>query len=298
MIKTTVSNAYQLNKFLKEKYGKRLKTDSFAVTEGRVSGSLDSKRFNISFKGDEYLLISTSRNTSEILDELLPTLTEVMGGQKPICSYDVKSNRLKEFLSTIEWDIVAPEKRIKDIVNNRAYSDGGIKIHNLKLYNSKTIEDYKESAQEKEERIKNARIYGIDQGCCDPEEIKNLSELDLYFQIDAMSAYLWRCHHEMDHGRIEQIDLTEEQYAFEYMVYQTTKFGVEIPEPRLDKHITVTPSYHAWHQFYSNHFKSLSTEEWNAFQEAYRNGEDISEYMPTGSWKNLSDQQPKQKTFK
>ena len=45
-----------------------------------------------------------------------------------------------------------------------------------------------------------------------------------------MGAHIWRCRHDMAHGRIPEIDLTEEQYALEYMVYQTTKFGVELPD--------------------------------------------------------------------
>ncbi len=299
MVKTTVSDSYHLNELLKTKYGERLETDPFAALRGSVQGTFDSKKINITFKGNEYLLISTASTSREVLDELLPVLTEVMGGEKPICSYDLQSSGIdeKDAMPTIEWDVVAPEDRIKEIVNGRAFSDGA-KIHNLKLYNSKNVSDYLESEEEKENRIKNARIYGIDPGCCDPEKIKNLSELDLYFQIDAMGAHLWYCRHEMSHGRIEQIDLTEEEYAIEYMVYQTTKFGVELPEPEIDKHVTATPSYNAWYKFYSNHFKNvLSDEEWHAFQRARENGEDISAYMPTGNWQDLLEKST-QKTLK
>lgn len=299
MTKTIVSNSYHLNELLKEKYGERLETDPFAALRGGVQGSLDSKKINITFKGNEYLLISTASNSRDILDELLPILTEVMGGKKPICSYDLQSDGLEEknSLPTIEWDVTAPEDRIKEIVNGRAFSDGA-KIHNLKLYNAKEISDYLETETEKEDRIKNARIYGIDPGCCDPEAISNISELDLYFQIDAMSGHIWWCQHEMSHGRIENIDLTEEQYALEYMVYQTTKFGVELPEPQMDKHVIATPSYNAWYKFYTNHFKHvLSNQERKAFQEAHRTGKDITPFMPTGSWKD-SLEKPIQKTLK
>lgn len=97
---------------------------------------------------------------------------------------------------------------------------------------------------------------------------------------------------------LEEIDLTEEEYAIEYMVYQTTKFGVELPEPEIDKHVTATPSYNAWYKFYSNHFKNvLSDEEWHAFQRARENGEDISAYMPTGNWQDLLEKST-QKTLK
>ena len=265
-----------------------------------MSGSFDSKRFHITFKAGEYLLISTSADGKAILDELLPTLTEVMGGENPICAYDLQNsgNEEKDAKPTIEWDIVAPQARIKEIVNGRAFSDGS-KILNLKLYNGKDVSDYLENAQEKEDRIKNARIYGIDSGCIsDVEAINNLSEVDLYFAIDALGGHIWRCKHDMAHGRIPKFDLTEEQYALEYMVYQTTKFGVEIPEPEIDKHITRTPSYNAWFKFYSNHFKDVLTDEqWDAFQQAQEEGQDTSAFMPSGHWTDLLEE-PMQKSLK
>lgn len=159
--------------------------------------------------------------------------------------YKVQEMKKKDAMPTIEWDVKAPEDRIKEIVNGRAFSDG-TKILNLRLYNGKGTSDYLESEQEKADRIKNARIYGIDPGSIqDVEKINNLSEVDLYFMIDTMGGHIWRCKHDMAHGRIPEIDLTEEQYALEYMAYQTTKFGVELPIPEIDKHITATPSYNA-----------------------------------------------------
>lgn len=300
MEKTTVSSSWELEKLLTKKYGDRFEADFLSSLMDGVNGSLDSKRFKITFKGNEYLLISTSPKTRELLDELLPVLTEVMGDTQPICSYDLQSSGLqeKDAMPTIEWDVVAPENRIKEIVNGRAFSDGA-KILNLKLYNGKEVSDYLESEQEKEDRIKNARIYGIDPGSIkDVERINNLSEVDLYFAIDAMGGHIWRCRHDMAHGRIPEIDLTEEQYALEYMVYQTTKFGVELPTPEIDKHITSTPSYNAWYKFYSSHFKDVLTDEqWNAFQRAQRNGQDTSAFMPTGHWTDLLEK-PVQKTLK
>lgn len=300
MIKTLVSDSYELNELLEKKYGERLNTDPFAAMMGSVTGTLDSKKINITFKGNQYLLISTASTSRDVLDELLPMLTEVMGNTNPICSYDLQSSGLeeKDAMPTVEWDIVAPESRIKEIVNGRAFSDGA-KILNIKLHNGKTVSDYLESEREKEDRIKNARIYGIDPGSIqDVEKINNLSEVDLYFAIDAMGGHIWRCRHDMAHGRIPEIDLTEEQYALEYMVYQTTKFGVELPVPEIDKHITATPSYNAWYKFYSNHFKNVLTDEqWNAFQQARRNGQDTSTFMPSGHWTDLLEK-PMQKTLK
>lgn len=290
MEKTKVCNLWELEQLLEKKYGERFDADFLSSLMGGVSGSLDSKRFHITFKGGEYLLISTSADGRAVLDELLPTLTEVMGNEKPICSYDLQCSGTeeKDAEPTIEWDVVAPESRIKEIVNGRAFSDGA-KVLNLKLNNGKSVSDYLESEKDKEERIKNARIYGIDPGSIkDVERINNLSEVDLYFMIDAMGGHIWRCKHDMAHGRIPEIDLTEEQYALEYMVYQTTKFGVELPEPEMDKHITATPSYNAWYKFYADYFKyTLTDEQWKAFQRAQESGQDTSAFMPSGHWTDL-----------
>ena len=290
MEKNKVSNSWELEQLIQKKYGERFDADFLSSLGGGVSGSIDSKRFNITFKADNYLLISTSSDSRELLDELLPLLKDAMGNVEPICSYDLQASNTeeKDAMPTIEWDVIDPEGRIKEIVNGRAFSDRS-KILNLKLNNGKNISDYLENEQEKEDRIKNARIYGIDPGCIsDVEKVNNLSEEDLYLMIDALGGHIWRCNHEMAHGRMPKIDLTEEQYAIEYLVYQTTKFGVEIPAPEIDKHIEQTPSYGAWYNFYNDHFKyTLTNEQWNQFISAKEKGEDVSAFMPSGNWTDL-----------
>lgn len=292
MAKTLVKNALELHDLLEEKYQKRFEGNPLIAMTGTIEGTLDSKKITISFGRNQFLLITTEAQSKNILEELQPFLTEVMGNENPICSYDLQTKDSTEetALPTIEWDIENPEQRIKEIVNGRAFSTK-TKINNLKLYNDKKIEDYLESEEEKQERIKNARIYGIDPGCIqDVEKINNLSEVDLYLTIDALGGHIWRCQHDMSHGRIPNIDLTEERYALEYLVYQTTKFGVELEEPTIDQHITTTPSYNAWYKFYNDHFKhTLTDQQWNRFQQAQQLGQDTSEFMPTGNWTDLLD---------
>lgn len=294
MGKTLAKNSCELYTLLEKKYGNRFKADELLAMRGRIDGTFDEKEICITFDGKEYLLISTNCNSKEILNELQPFLTAIMGNEKPICSYDLQSEGL-EIRPTIEWDVVNPENRLKEIINGRAFSDKS-KILNLKLYNNNDISKYIESKQEKENRIKNAKIYGIYPGSIkEVDKINELDEINLYFMIDALGGHIWRCRHDMLHGRIPEFDLTEEQYALEYMVYQTKKFGVELEKPEIDKHIAATPSYRAWFSFYDNHFKNvLNTEQWNLFQQKQINGEDISEFLPKGNWKDLLEK-PKQK---
>lgn len=280
-----VSNYFNLDNLLEERFKDRYKSNFLALATGKFDATLDSKKFTITYLKNNYLLISASPD-SDIIKELTPTLNELMNNTEAICSYDLQCEGfdIKDSMPTLEWDIKNPDERIRDIVNGRAFSSG--KIHNLKLLNGKKIEDYVETEEEKKERIKNAKIYGIYPGSIsDVDKINNLNEVELYHSIDSMGALIWRLNHEMSHGRIEQTDLTELQYGIEYMVYQTTKFGVELDEPQIDKHITPSPSYLKWYKFYDNHFKNvLTNEEWDAYQEAKSKGEDISCFMPTGKW--------------
>lgn len=272
---------------LRKMFRGRIDIDIFSLMCSQINGTLDKKTFSITFCKEEYLLVSTSENTKEVLEELLPVLKTAMAGKEPICKYDMVSKD-KKILPTIEWDVKDPDARLKEIVNGRAFSDDST-IENLELFDEKKVEDFLESEEEKQEMLKNVRVFGIDKGSIqDVEKINNLSEVDLFLAIEGLGGHIWRCMHDMSHGRIEEIDLTEEQYALEYMVYQTTKFGVELPEPQPYKHIEKTPSYNAWYNFYRTHFKeTLSQEEWDAFAIAKKSGMDVSQFMPTGDWRDL-----------
>lgn len=177
-------------------------------------------------------------------------------------------------MSTVEWNIKKP---IKKNVNENIYPRGVI-INNLKL---KKLEKYKEKT----------RIYGIDPGCIENiEEINNLSEIELYFKIDAMISYITRCRNEMAYGRAYKIDTTEEEYALEYMIYMTTKFGVTIPEPQYGCHIQKTKSFDAWFEFYTNHFKNiLSNEEHNKLKIYQMKNQDIATLLPTENWQESNE---------
>lgn len=285
---------WDLVELLEKKYGKRFEADYFSLLLGGAAGSFDSKKIVISFESGKSLILSIPQDGKEVSDELLPTLTEVMGNEKPICSYDLQISKTeeKDSVYTIEWNVVAPEKRIKELVNGDAYSPES-KIHNLTLYNGKCANDYLEK-----DKVKRVRIYGIDPGSIENvESINNLCEVELFFAIYELGKHIWNCNHNMMYGRIIEIDLTEEKYAYEYMIYQTTKFGVELPEPQIGKHIHVTPSYAVWYKFYADHFyHTLTDEQFEAFLMARKNGQDTSAFMPSGHWTDLLEK-PSEKTF-
>ena len=135
---------------------------------------------------------------------------------------------------------------------------------------------------------KDNRIYGIDPGFLEnPEAYKTVSEVQLYLHIDILSAHIWKTEEDMREGIIPKTNLTEEQYALDYMIYQTNRFGTKILIPENGEQITLTPEYNAWYGFYNDHFNLvLSDEEWKAFLNARRNNQDVSAFLPSGKWQD------------
>ncbi|MDF2865886.1 MAG: hypothetical protein K0R72_704 [Clostridia bacterium] len=288
MNNTLVSNHFELADLLRSKLGDDVDIDSMAILMGKVCGTYKGQKFNITFKRKAYLLISIAKTDTDLLKEIEPILNDAMGEQ-PICSYSLQSAGLEEnqAMPTIEWDFEDPENRIKEVVNGRAFSDGA-KLHNLILFGNREISSYVEDDKAKADRIANARIYGIDPGYIkDPEKIKNMSEIDLYFMIETLGGIMFSAWHATKRDT-QPADLTEEQYAMEFCVYQTKKFGVDdLPEPEIDKHIPRTSKYNTWYTFYNNHFKNvLTNEQWNAFQIARKENKCVLEFMPKGNWKD------------
>lgn len=275
---------------LKNKYGERFEYDSvkYLFFNNSFQCSLNSKNIYIKFESNNHLLIATSADEKNILDELLVPFTEVLGNQQPICSYDLESPFIEEDIeSAIEWNFDSPESRIKEIVNGRAFADGSI-ISNLRLTNGKNISDYLESEQEKIQRIQSARIVGLDPGDLeDTERTNNLSEIGLWLDITNRNCGSYaRNKYRMPYEGIDKENI-EGWYAFQYMVYQTRKFGVETLEPQINRDDITTPSFGDWCIFWSKYYQSMTYEEQIKLNKAVKEEKDLSEFMPSGHWKNL-----------
>lgn len=261
-----------------------------AWISGSLTGKIGDDNFRITTNKTEFLLIST---TAECLNTLRPALDKFMDGNSPICRYDMimTEGDIRESRQTWEWDIVNPESRIKEIVNGKAYDN--TPLENIVLFD-RNIEDYtseaaKQAFDEAEaERIKNARIYGIDMGhLADAEEVRASSEVDFWLNIDSIGHYIWWVKHQAGHGRIEKVDTTEEQYAYEFIVYEACKkLGFEVSTPEVDKHVRPSADYQKWYEFNRKHFKeTLTNAEWDEFQKARDLKADISRFLPTGDWR-------------
>ncbi len=136
---------------------------------------------------------------------------------------------------------------------------------------------------------KEEKIYGIYPGSIERTDlIDNLNEIDLYLQIDAVKENIYWKYNMATIAHID-VNSNEDSYALEYLIYKTKKFGTKIPNPQKGKHIQLTKEYLMWYEYYENHFKNVLNEsEWNEFLRRKQNDEDVSEYLPSGKWKEFS----------
>ena len=267
---------------------------------GTPRGLVDNVAFHISFAKGEFLMLTVHQTGSwqTVLSKLTKACVEFMGS-KPIIQYcEDDPARI-----TVEWSLVDSEAQIVKIVNG-----GGVyarlKIRDIDLL-GRDISDYESEdlkrkfADEEAERIKNARIYGVDPGGCDIEGIKNSTEWELFLEYYSITLRVWRMNHNgsrdysrghMSSGVWEstQKAIAELQYDIEYLMYAISKkIDIDVPEPEVDKHVSPDRDmFMKWYVFYDKHFrKALSDEQWKEFEAKRKAGEDVSEYLPTGDWR-------------
>lgn len=122
----------------------------------------------------------------------------------------------------------------------------------------------------------------------DPSCVTTCTEQELYFYINNFGGIIWRLQHDMADGRIkENLDLSPYQYAIEYCVMHTTRFGVEIKEPEAGEHVKPTASYLAWFRWWDEYFqKTLSKEEFETYKDLAAKGEDVSHFRPAVDWRS------------
>lgn len=117
------------------------------------------------------------------------------------------------------------------------------------------------------------------------------SEIALYAYIDALGGIIWRVNHDISHGRLAitdkiQSELLELQYCIEFAVYNSRRFGVEIPEPKENEHVQRTESYNKWFRWWDNYIKNtLTSVEFSKLGELLKNEKDVSHYRPNEDWR-------------
>ena len=133
------------------------------------------------------------------------------------------------------------------------------------------------------------KIYGVYPGSLsNVERINNIDEIDLYLKIDGLTKYILDTHKKISHGELPDLNISEDTYALEYMIYQTTRFGVAIPAPEEGKHVPVTASYIDWFTYYTKHFHdNMDDETFKQFLDDKRQGKDVTSYLPEKTWSSI-----------
>ena len=294
MIKISIDKNMELEYFLKLIFKDRFDPDMSSGFDNFVHGTFDGKKLLISLTPHEG--IRAASDDLEVLETITPALSYVMDDNAPICRYNAKNEPSDKIsIINLEWDIKDPEKRIKDIVNGRGVGEELI-IENVTPLNGRDASEYIDTEEEKmafaleeEERRKNAKVYGIYPGIIDPEEVKNMPEYEVYLTINSLMRQKVKATILSQLG--QEVDTTELDYGFAYLVYQTTRFGVELPEPEVDKGIDLTASFEAWLSFWQEHFSEFSEDQWKSFNALKESGRDISDFLPSGSWKDNYNRQ-------
>ena len=139
------------------------------------------------------------------------------------------------------------------------------------------------------------KVWGFYTTFPNPESIETLDEIDIWKKIDSLGEAIYWALHDIGEpwtAGITMSHLIEAQYNLEYLAYSTRRFGVEFSrEPSTTEHVERSESYDAWFRFWHAHFASMSPEVYNQFVDDKFAGKDISKYMPTGSWKDLLEEQ-------
>lgn len=138
----------------------------------------------------------------------------------------------------------------------------------------------------------NKKIYGIYPGNLDKnrlDEINKLDEIDIWKMIENRGGIIFWANHDHHIFDISPKDLVETQYALEYLVYQTKRFGVEFNEPKEGSHIERSESYNQWYNFWYNFMETMDPNTKEAFIDAKCKGESVEKYLPKESWKEYYD---------
>lgn len=143
------------------------------------------------------------------------------------------------------------------------------------------------------------KVYGEYQGNIkNIDEIEKLNEIELFLAISSLESYILSYKRILAYNMTRGIDITEDEYALEYLINKTEKFGVELERDK-DGRIIKTGDYSNWYQYHNNHFaRTLSREQFREFLDLKSKGYNVSKYLPNDSYleykKRIQEQKGRQ----
>lgn len=129
------------------------------------------------------------------------------------------------------------------------------------------------------------KIYGEYKGNIENlEEIEKLSEVELFLAISSLEYYITTYKKIIAYNMSRGMDITEDEYALEYLINRTQNFGVELKKDKQGRVIR-TGDYASWYEYHHNHFgKILTKDEFKKFLELKTKGYNVSKYLPNESY--------------
>lgn len=130
-----------------------------------------------------------------------------------------------------------------------------------------------------------------------PEKINEMSEHDVWKAINTIGGFLfWELHDRNKPWRtpVSPKEKQNLQYALEFLVYYTKKFGVEFSkEPTEEEHVERSASYNEWYTFWQKHFENMPKKEYSEYISGRISGADVTKYLPKKTWQETKKEDKK-----
>ncbi len=234
-----IRNIFDLSKYLDKKLGDLYDYSYNIENNNSLTGYIDGLFFSIIFVCDKLrdtgsiccIVDDDYLDDNSLLREVLKRrLTMVMWGlagkeENSVCScimecsYDNGSNGYALMI----WDTMNPKKTMFDFINSmEEYGEEGIEFSEFKIHYPIT-----------EEELRKEFYYGTYTGNLSQENIEriqNMSEFELFYSIRTLEEEIANLEEENPDG-ISDKAYTHLNFAEEYMLAQTSKFGIKSREP-------------------------------------------------------------------
>jgi len=127
-----------------------------------------------------------------------------------------------------------------------------------------------------------------------PEKVKDLSETDLFFNINDLNILISKCDRTCDVKTKETL-----KNILDFYLYQTRAFGVEVIAPNINKHYDFAnrkdnQSLYKWYLFFLRHFDiNLSSKDKKEFFKVRQIDGDLTPYLPKANCLRQTEQAEK-----
>lgn len=174
------------------------------------------------------------------------------------------------------WDTFAPEATLRHMLNDvrdrmyEFYLTG-------EILNGRKIEDYIDpkltAAYKKaqEDHVRYAGVYGLDPVDLDCPRIDHMCSIGLFLELVSTFELSGSQQDELREDYLKRLICQREH--------------ISISEPSSEHRLEVGEEFDAWFDHYTNCFKEHDDEWFDKLTSACANSEDLSEFMPKGTWR-------------